>query len=146
MHGSRVNDPVFELDVRILTRYVLTHLEEEPLGVFQNVGLVGECDLLATVLPCVLKRVSANALRAEPRDDHHGLSGRPGIAVHPDVVLDTDVQSLGVLANQNEVDILVPAARHDGAHRANVRKPAPDGVVSGPLRMMRFFSEESSVA
>jgi hypothetical protein len=82
---------------------------------------VGQCDLLAAVSSRVLEGVATDPLGAEARDDHDGLRCRTRVTMHADVVLDTDIQALGVLADEHQIDILVPTSRHERPHRPHVR-------------------------
>src|SRR6185312_5825360 len=55
-----------------------------------------------------------------PRDDRHRLRRGARIVADADVVLDADVQPLGVLANEDDVEIAVAAARNDRVGGADV--------------------------
>ena len=72
-------------------------------------------DLLAPVAARVLERVRDDALGAEPRDDRDRLGGG---AARIDVVLDAGVDVLGVLADDDEVDVVVAATARRRCVRA----------------------------
>jgi hypothetical protein len=95
-------------------------IEEEPLRVLEDVGLVHERDLLAPVRERVLERVAHDALGAEARDHRDRLGRGARIIADAHVVLVPDVQPFGVLAHEHEIDV-VEAAGHDGAGRTHIR-------------------------
>ena len=120
-HGGRVDDPVLEGDpVRVPLRHAPPHLQEQPLRVLQDVRLVGQRDLAPPVRNSVVEGKAHDPLRSEAGGDHDRFRGRLGVALHPDEVLDADVQPLGVLADQHQVDVLVAPARQDGPHGTHV--------------------------
>ena len=119
-HSGRINDAILELDVGILLRHLPAHLEEQALCVLENVGLVGQSHLAPSVRTSVLEGVAADPLRAEARDDHHRLRRRFRVALESDEMLHSDVESLGVFADQHQIDILVTASGDDRTRRAHI--------------------------
>ncbi|HVM68664.1 MAG TPA: isocitrate/isopropylmalate family dehydrogenase, partial [Gaiellaceae bacterium] len=125
LHREVVDDPVLELDVGVLLRDVARDVKEEPVRELHDVRLVHGRDLAAAVaarviegelddLPCArlgdrLDRdpgVAADvpvAARGEPVEQLVGVLGAL-------LELDAGVQVLGVLAHDDEVDVLVARA------------------------------------
>ena len=97
----------------VLARDHPPHVEEQSLRVLQDVRLVDERHLLAAVLLRVVERVPDDALRAGARDERDRLGGRARVAADLDVVLVADVQPFRVLADQDDVDVVVAAALRD---------------------------------
>ena len=79
--------------------------QEEPVGALHDVGLVHRGDLAAAVRARVLEGEAHDALAALARDDLDALGG-----VVADHVLDAGVEVLGVLAHDDEVDVVEAAA------------------------------------
>ena len=129
-------------------------LEEQPVAELHDVRLVDGGDPLAAV--------RARVLEGELRDARGGLLGDDLQALDDarhDLVLEAGVQVLGVLADDDHVDVVEPALdARQVAHRAQVRveverlaqptltlvNPLPIGVVTGPLRATLFRRIESS--
>ena len=89
-------------------------LEEEPVGQLHDVRLVHGRDLAPAVRDGVFEGVAGDPLGRRTGDDLDALRG-----VRADHVLDAGVQVLGVLADDDQVDVVV--ARLDAAHR--LRRP-----------------------
>jgi hypothetical protein len=112
LHAHVVDDPVLELDAAgVLGRHLSAALQEEPVGQLHDVGLVDGGDLASPIAQRVLERVARNPLRRGAGDD---LDALRRIGPHP--VLDAGVQVLGVLADDDQVDVGV--ARLDAGHAA----------------------------
>ena len=112
LHAHVVDDPVLEADASlVLGRDLLTALEEEAVRELHDVRLVDRGDLAATVLHRVLEGVARDPLRRGAGDDLDALRG-----VGPDTVLDPGVEILGVLAHDDQVDVVV--AGLDALHRS----------------------------
>ena len=119
-------------------------LEEQAVGQLHDVRLVDGRDLAPAVGDGVVEGEAGDPLRRGAGDDLDALRG-----VGADHVLDAGVQVLGVLADDDEVDVLVARlealdrARRAGGWRTGrapggastltLRKPSPTGVVIGPL-------------
>ena len=107
------------------------HLEEEPAHHLEDVGLVDDGDLAPAVLHGVLEGVADDPLAAAAGHDGHRLAHRPGVVPDGHEVLDADVESLEILPDQHDVDVLEAAARDDGAGGPDVGEelellPQPD--------------------
>ena len=79
-----------------------------------------ERHLLATVAQRVLERITNHALRSHARDQRDRLGGGLRIVADADVVLEARVEALGVLADQDDVDVVVATAGNDVAPRPHV--------------------------
>ena len=136
LHAHVVDDTVLELDpARVARGNRLARLEEQPVGQLHDVGLVHGGDLSPAVGDRVLEGEAGDPLRRGASDDLDALGG-----VLADHVLDARVQVLGVLPNDHQVDVVVPALDPD--HRpcgAQVRvqvqrlaQPDVDAAEAGP--------------
>ncbi len=115
LHRRGVDDPVVELDTAfVFLRDLPADLEEQPVRALQDVGLVHERHLPAIVRERVFERIADDPLRPVTRDDHHGLGDGVRVLADPDVVLDADVETLGVLPHDHEIDVVVARV---GLHR-----------------------------
>ena len=112
LHAHVVDDAVLELDpALVLGGDGPAALEEEPVGQLHDVGLVDGRDLVPAVGDRVLEGVPGDPLRRLAGDDLDALRG-----IAADHVLDAGVEVLGVLADDDQVDVLV--ARLEALHRA----------------------------
>ena len=112
LHAHVVDDAVLELDPALVVgRDGPAALEEQPVGQLHDVGLVHGRDLVPAVGDRVLEGEAGDPLRRRAGDDLDALGG-----VVADHVLDAGVQVLGVLADDDQVDVLV--ARVEALHRA----------------------------
>src|SRR4051795_10357408 len=120
-HAGRVDEVLPGIDVRVLLGDLAEDRQEQPIGVLHDVGLRHAVDPLAPVVARVFERVADDALGAElahrldrdagaladllvlqaveVRDDLVGLLRVGG-------VLDAGVQVLGVLADDDDVDVV----------------------------------------
>ena len=116
LHAHVVDDAVLELDPALV---VLgdrpAALEEQAVGQLHDVRLVDGGDLAPAVGDRVLEREPGDPLRGRAGDDLDALRG-----VRPDHVLDAGVEVLGVLADDDEVDVLVAGLQ-------TLRSSAPAG-------------------
>jgi hypothetical protein len=103
LHAHVVDDPVFELDVRVTGGDLASHFQEEPVGELHDVRLVDGRDLATFLAPRVLEGEAGYPLAAPPGDDLDRLGRIPA-----DHMLDPGIEILGVLANHHQVDVLVP--------------------------------------
>ena len=111
LHAHVVDDAILELDAALVVRGDgPAALEEQPVGQLHDVGLVDGRHLVPAVGDRVLEGVSGDPLGRGAGDDLDALGG-----VGADHVLDAGVQVLGVLADDDQVDVLV--ARLDASHR-----------------------------
>ena len=109
LHAHVVDDAVLELDPAVVVRRDRpAALEEEPVGQLHDVRLVDGGDLVPAVRDRVLEGVAGDPLGRGTGDDLDALGG-----VGADHVLDAGVQVLGVLADDDQVDVL--EARLDAA-------------------------------
>ena len=112
-------------------------LEEEAVRELHDVRLVDGGDLAAAVLHRVLERVARDPLRRGARDDLDALR-----RVRPDPVLDPGVQVLGVLAHDDQVDVVVagldalhrPRRTDVGVQLERLAQPDVDGAEAGADR------------
>ena len=111
LHRSIIDDLVLELDTPlVLASNCPTDIKKQSLGVLENVRLVHKRDFLAAVGNRVIESEACDALGAEPRDDHNGLGRRFRILIHPNIMLDANVQTFQVLPDHYDVHLLVSSA------------------------------------
>lgn len=91
-----------ELDVRVVLGDFLCHIKEKTVAHLHDGGLVDNADLLAANLVGLLEGEAQDALRRLPGDELDALNN----TVDHDM-LDTRVLALGVLADQDGVDVIV---------------------------------------
>ena len=77
-------------------------------------------DFPAAVGNCVFERVFGDPPRARTRNDARSLGDRVRVVIDRDKMLDTDIQALGVLPDQHDIDILETPAGHISARRSHV--------------------------
>lgn len=99
-----------ELDVGEVLGDVARGGEEQTVGHLHDGSLVDSAHLLAANVACVLEGVAEDALRGLARDELDALHD----AVNNDV-LDARVLALGVLTDQNSVDVVVRGLEADDA-------------------------------
>ena len=125
LHAHIVDDPILELDVRVVLRHLPAHLQPQPVRVLHDIGLVHAGDLLTPHLPRVVEGklhdppgpLHRDRLDADPRigpDDPLVVLVQPvdqferlALAF---LVLDPRVQVLGVLPDHHQIDVRIPAA------------------------------------
>ena len=95
-------------------------LQEHAGQRLQHVGLVDDGDLLAAELQRVVEGEARDPARSRPRVDAGGDSHRVRVVADRDVVLEGDVETFQVLADQHEVDVLEAPARHQRVRGAQV--------------------------
>ena len=109
--GERVGDHLqagvveelgIELDVRVLLGELTGGAQEKTIGHLHDGGLVNSADLLPANVTGVLEGVAQDALRGLAGDELDGLDN-----AIDDNVLDTGVLALGVLTDQDGVDVVV---------------------------------------
>ena len=125
LHREVVDDPVLELDVAVLGRDVPRDVEEEPVGELHDVRLVDRRDLAAAVAARVVEGELDDLARARlgdrlDRDARVAADARVALAGEPVeqlvgvlgalLELDARVEVLGVLANDDQVDVRVAGA------------------------------------
>ena len=137
LHAHVVHDPVVELDVGVLRRDLARDVQPEPVGELHDVRLVHGGDLAAAVAARVVERELEDAARARhgnrlDRDTGVVVAELPAVRLDPLdqlgglrralLVLDPGVEVLGVLAHDDQVDV-VEAAAHAGVAlaRAHLR-------------------------
>src|SRR5437016_11802143 len=125
LHRHVVDDAVIELDVRVLFGDLLRHLQEEAVGELHDVGLVHSGHLSPSMAAGVIEgkvddaraRCHRNGFDAEPRVEPDRLAG--GGADLLDhllgfrfalLELDPGIDVLGVLAHDDQVDVVVAGA------------------------------------
>jgi hypothetical protein len=91
------------------------------LGELENVRLVHQRHALSAVGKRVLERIAHDPLRTVPGNHGHRLCGSALIGANFYIVLDTDIQPLGVFANDHEINILKAQSGHDRLRRTHVR-------------------------
>ncbi len=122
LHGAGVNDALVHLDLpAILLRMQLARdLEKDAGERLHDVCLVHHRNLLARladgVLEGVLQNTSAAGASVHTRTD----GDRMGIAVDRDVVFETDIQALEVLAHHDQIDVVVASARDQRLGRPHI--------------------------
>lgn len=123
-----------ELNARVLLAQLLGGLEEETVGHLHDGGLVDGADLLAANVLSVLEGEAEHALRGLPCDKLDGLDN----TVDHDV-LDSGVLALGVLTDQDSVDIvvggLVAGDRLAGTDVGEEVKGSAKGQVQGDVAL-----------
>lgn len=102
LHRSIVNNHVVGLQSRVVLGDLLESVAEETISQFHDVSLVNASNLLAVICQSKAKSEFGNALRLGAGDDLEGLDD-----TLDRLVLETGVFTLGVLADNAEVDILV---------------------------------------
>ena len=117
LHAHVVDDPVLERDPAVvLGGDRPTALEEEAVGQLHDVRLVDRRDLAAPVRHGIVEGEPGDPLGGGPGDDLDALS-----RVRADHVLDAGVEVLGVLADDDEIDVLVAGLETlDRASRSEV--------------------------
>lgn len=123
-----------ELNAGVLLAQLLGGLEEETVGHLHDGGLVDGADLLAANVLCVLEGEAEHALRRLPCDKLDGLHN----TVDHDV-LDSGVLALGVLTDQDSVDVVVGGlVAGDGLAGTDVREKvegSTEGQVQGDVAL-----------
>ena len=123
-----------ELDVGVLAGDLAGGVEEEAVRELHDGGLVDDADLLAADLLGVLEGEAEDALGGGAGDELDGLHD----AVD-DLVLDARVLALGVLADEDGVDIvvggLVAGDGHAGAEVGEEVEGAAEGEVEGDVAL-----------
>ena len=114
MHARRIDNPIVLCDLRIVRGDALHAFEEQPVAHLHDVRLVDRGDTFASVTLRVGERELRDAGGGFERDDLQALDD----ARH-DLVLETGIEVLGVLAHDDEIDVLV-ARRHT--------RDVPDGT------------------
>ena len=103
LHAHVVDDAVLELDLALVAgRHGPAALEEQAVRELHDVGLVDGRDLVPAVGDRVVEGEPGDPLGRLAGDDLDALGG-----VATDHVLDAGVEVLGVLADDDEVDVLV---------------------------------------
>jgi hypothetical protein len=118
LQAGVVEELSVELNVGVLLRQLAGGAEEQAVGHLHDGGLVHSADLLAADIASVLEGVAQDALRSLTGDELDALDD----TINNDV-LDARVLALGVLADQNRIDIVVGGLEAgDGAAGADVGK------------------------
>ena len=116
-----IDDAVLAGDAAlVLLRHVAPGLQEKPRERLEHVGLVDDRHLPAVVLHGVVEGELEAAPGARARVHAGGHRHRVLVVADRDVVLESDVQALEVLAHEHEVDLLV-AAGNERARGPEVR-------------------------
>jgi hypothetical protein len=103
LHAHVVDDSVLEgYPTLVLRRDRAATLQEEAVRQLHDVGLVDGSHLAATVGHCVFEGVASDPLRGRASDYLDALG-----CVRADHVLDAGVQVLGVLADDDQIHVLV---------------------------------------
>merc|ERR1712230_358969 len=132
LQAGVVQQLAVELDVGVLARNVLGYPQEEAVGHLHDGGLVHDADLgLADVL---------GVLEGESQDPLAGLAGDQLDRLHDTVyddVLDAGVFTLGVLSDQDRVDVvvwrLVALDALAGSHVGEQVEGTTEGQVQGDV-------------
>jgi hypothetical protein len=123
LHRARIDDHRLHLDAALVAALVhlLGRLEEDAGERLHDVGLVHHRDLLAAggdgVFEGILQQPAAALARVDAGGHRHSVR----VVVDLHVVLVADVEAFQVLAHDHEVDVVVAAARNEGACRAQIR-------------------------
>ena len=121
LHRAGIDDAVIEGDpALVLLGNLARGLEEDAGQRLQHVGLVDDGDLLAAELQCVVEGEARYPPRSLPRVDARRDSHRMRVVADGDVVFEGDVETLQVLPDQHEVDVLESPTRHQRVRRAQV--------------------------
>ena len=154
-HADRVDEVLPRLDLRVVLRHLAEDLEEEPVGELHDVRLRDARDALAAVLARVLEREADDPLGALTADrlDRDAGAGRDLLRLQlvqlrdhvlrvggARLVLDAGVEVLGVLADDDEVDVVVA-----GAH-ALVGLAGPQARVEAELVAQRHVDRAEAGA
>ena len=121
LHAHIVHEHLLILDVRVLFRHFLSDLEKQAVGVLHDIGFGYRADLFAAVGARILEGSLNDAARAGDGDRLDGDRGvLPNLAArHVDdllrfrgmnIIFDARVQVFGVLAHDDEIDILILGA------------------------------------
>eukprot|EP01137_Pigoraptor_chileana_P032186 Opistho-2@21176 len=102
LHAAVVDNHRLELDHGIKCRHLLARVKEETVSKLHDVCLVDRSDLLPVIASGVIKRILCNANRVFAGDDLERLNDAGNR-----LMLETAVLSLGVLTNNNEIDVVV---------------------------------------
>ena len=86
----------------------------------QNVRLVHDRDFFPSVQLGIFEGVLRDALAPLASHDRHRLRHRAPVTTDLERVIEADVESFGVFANDDEVDVLVSSAGHDRLGRPHV--------------------------
>ncbi len=100
LHAHVVDDQVLEADVGIALGDLAGDLQEEAVGHLEDIGFVHGRHLVATITPRIVEGIAHHAFRCLPCDDADRLGGLVG----DHLVLNADVEALGVLPDDDHVD------------------------------------------
>src|SRR3989441_13369447 len=123
-------------------------LEEQPRGRLENIRFVHHRHLAAIVPAGILERIPHDAPAAVTRHHRRGLGERLGVVAHFEGPIEPDVHPLGVLADDDEIDVGVATTGHDRLDRADVGIQLELLALKGPLttRSEEHTSELQSLA
>ena len=137
LHGGVVDDHVVDRELRVLLGDIVEGLAEETIGKLHDVSLVDAGDLLAVVGSGEGEGELGDALGLHTGDDLEGLDNAGN-----GLVLEAGVFTLGVLADDAHIDVLVAGLvtghvlDHDNG-RVNVElltESNVEGLVTGALQ------------
>ena len=112
LHGHIVDNAVIAFDLGIFLRHLSANIQKQSAGEFHNVGLMHDCDLLTSVLPCIVKGSTDNPVA--PRSRHNPDSfGSALLCI--DVMLNAGVEFLGIFPKDDQINAL--KRRLDPFHR-----------------------------
>lgn len=137
---------VQQLSIKLNVGEVLGHIacggEEETVGHLHDGGLVDSAHLLAANIACVLEGVAEDALGGLAGDELDALHD----TVHNDV-LDAGVLALGVLTDQDSVDVIVRGLEADdapaGTHVGEEVEGTAEGQVERDVTLSNGRSERA---
>src|SRR5262249_51076772 len=104
LQAGVIDYQVIRLDLRIIARDLAEAVEEEAVGHLHYVRLVDRGDFLAPFAAGVIKRKPSDSTGGPVGNDFQTLNYSRN-----DLVFESGVEILGVLADDDEVDVLVAA-------------------------------------
>ena len=116
LHAQGIDDAVVGLDVGVILGHFAEGAQEQAVGQLHDVGFVHSGDLFAAVFPGVVKGKAADLLAGRAGDELDAVGDVVG-----EHVLDALIQVLGILAHDDEVNVLKTGRyARQRVHRAQV--------------------------
>ena len=117
LHAAVVDDDFLVLQLRIFLGHLAAAVQEKSVAPFHDIRLVDRGDFAAVLRRGIVERRLGNSYRRSPRDDFERLDD----AGH-DLMLESGVLAFSVLANHDDVDVIVARLQsRDASARPEVR-------------------------